>query len=384
MARKWYKGNTGKFWDESYKDLTYVKQPVTQEEIDDWVSKGYDHVKSFTGSMYDNKNPMPKWVHRFNNVFGHMWLNPTYTFYKMSTLEIMPEHVDHYQTYMKLFGAEYKNVCRILIMLEDWKPGHYLEIDGIGVVNWLAGDYFVWESDVRHSAANIGVEDRYTLQITCEKRDTEDVIWNTEKIWKNLHWYNIPGLRTIKESTSPMMQRIIASVDNNYGNPWMVYMYNEDIKPMEDLIHPQETIDYLNKTGLDIYLYEPLCSYVDGAEILYPPQGTKHDLWFYSEFTGKEDPNTIRCDELESIQRYVIRNNLTNVTVHTCDSNVAQYYPKYASDMKLIGDDLFVKTLIPIEVDDKTPSDQFTKRFINLNWRYTSWTDCRICICIRR
>jgi hypothetical protein len=367
---KWKKGNAGVFWDDEYKNFVYTRQPVTQEEIDNWVSKGYDHVKSFTGSMYDSRNPMPDWVHRFNKIFGHVWLNPTYTFYKMSTLEIMPEHVDHYSTYMRLFGAEYKNVCRILVMLEDWKPGHYLEIDGTGIVNWLAGDYFIWESDTPHAAANIGVDDRYTLQITCEKIEADEPIWSTEQIWKNIHWYNIPGLRTIKESTSPMMLRIIDCIDNNKGKPWMVYMYNQEIAPLEKIVHSQETIDYLNKHGLDLYLYEPICSYVDGAPQLYPPKGTMHNMWFYSEFNGKEDPATLRCEELESIQRYITRNNLTNVTVRACDNRMDTYYPYYTDKMKLVGDDLFVKTLIPIEVLDETPSVDFTKKFICLNWRY--------------
>ena len=181
---KWFKGHIGRFWNlNDVKNLNFVKQPITQEEVDNWVDKGYDYVKSFTGSMYDNRNPMPDWVSNFAGLFDYK--NLTYTFYKMQTLEIMPEHVDHYRTYMRLNSAKYEDVVRILIMLEDWKPGHYLEIDGVGIVNWIAGDYFVWESDCPHAASNIGVEDRYTLQITAEKINSSD-------IWRSLHWYNIP------------------------------------------------------------------------------------------------------------------------------------------------------------------------------------------------
>jgi nitrite reductase/ring-hydroxylating ferredoxin subunit len=53
-------------------------------------------------------------------------------------------------------------------MMEDWKPGHYLEVSGKGFVNWGAGDYFMWKNFCPHAAANIGIEDRYTLQITGE------------------------------------------------------------------------------------------------------------------------------------------------------------------------------------------------------------------------
>jgi hypothetical protein len=52
------------------------------------------------------------------------------------------------------------------VLLEDWQSGHYLEVDGVPVVNWHAGQVVQWVYDVPHMAANIGLEDRYTLQIT--------------------------------------------------------------------------------------------------------------------------------------------------------------------------------------------------------------------------
>jgi hypothetical protein len=161
-----YTGHVNPFWDNNYRTFHYTKQPVTEQEVTQWKEKGYDYIKSFTGSMYDSKNPLPSWVEKFNNMFGLK--NQTYNFYKMSTLEIMPTHTDHFRTYTKLFNAVPNNVCRVLIMLEDWKPGHYLEIADAGYVNWSAGDYFFWQYDVPHAASNIGIEDRYTLQITGE------------------------------------------------------------------------------------------------------------------------------------------------------------------------------------------------------------------------
>ena len=52
------------------------------------------------------------------------------------------------------------------MLLEDWKPGHYLEVDSKPYVAWKAGDTVEWVYDLPHMAANIGLEDRYTLQIT--------------------------------------------------------------------------------------------------------------------------------------------------------------------------------------------------------------------------
>lgn len=368
----WRRGHITRIWDkESFKKFEYIRQPISQAEIDEWHSKGYDYVKSFTGSMYDNRNPMPDWIEKIPDMFGrHNFINFTYTFYKMTTLEIMPEHSDHYQTYMKLYNAEYKNVCRILIMLEDWKPGHYLEINGVGIVNWIAGDYFIWENSCPHAASNIGVEDRYTLQITCEKINWTGQ-WDSDKIWKNIHYYNIPDLETINESTSPLMLRLVEACNNNNGNPWMVYMLNERINQLSEIRHTPEAIQYLNDRGLVIYLYEPICSYIEGAKQLRPPTGTKHTRWFYSEFREKIDPVKMRCDELDSIREYIINNNLTNVTVKTCDYDIDKYYPYYLTHMNLVTDDLFVKTIIPTNPENPEIAHKFTRKFICLNWRYT-------------
>jgi hypothetical protein len=65
----------------------------------------------------------------------------------------------------KLRGQEYR-IRRALVLLEDWKSGHYLEIQGKPVVGWKAGDVVEWVYDTPHMAANLGLEDRYTLQIT--------------------------------------------------------------------------------------------------------------------------------------------------------------------------------------------------------------------------
>jgi hypothetical protein len=80
----------------------------------------------------------------------------------------MPVHQDLYRRYIEVFnlqGQETK-IRRALVLLEDWQSGHYLELNGEPVVNWHAGDTVEWQYDTPHMAANIGLEPRYTLQIT--------------------------------------------------------------------------------------------------------------------------------------------------------------------------------------------------------------------------
>ena len=86
----------------------------------------------------------------------------------MATGTVLPEHVDTYERYINLFNLKGKEdtIRRAVVFLEDWKPGHYFEIDSTAVVNYKAGEYVLWSPEVPHSASNIGVEPRYTLQIT--------------------------------------------------------------------------------------------------------------------------------------------------------------------------------------------------------------------------
>jgi hypothetical protein len=159
----WNKGTIDVCWTDSYQSLPFEREPIQEYEIKKWRMLGYTH-DSFSGKMYSSRNPMPDWV---NDVALDLKLSKCgFVIYKMSTLEIMPVHVDHYHTYCKVFDVDRADVVRTIVFLEDWKPGHYSEIDGVGITNWKAGDYIQWQADVPHAAANIGIAPRYTLQIT--------------------------------------------------------------------------------------------------------------------------------------------------------------------------------------------------------------------------
>jgi hypothetical protein len=158
-------GSVKPTWDDSYKQLEFVKQPIKESEITQWREQGY-YNESFSGSMYSSKNPMPGWVEPIAEQIG--LAKPGFVIYRMNTLDIMPVHTDHFETYMKVFGVDRERVGRALVFLEDWKSGHYFEANGSSWCTWKAGDYAVWSEEVPHAASNIGIEPRYTLQITGE------------------------------------------------------------------------------------------------------------------------------------------------------------------------------------------------------------------------
>jgi hypothetical protein len=96
------------------------------------------------------------------------WKNIGTSYYRMDTGTVMPTHNDLYVKYIELYKLQGKEqrIRRAVVYLEDWKAGHYAEIGGEGLVNWRAGTVLEWQYDTPHAASNIGLEPRYTLQIT--------------------------------------------------------------------------------------------------------------------------------------------------------------------------------------------------------------------------
>lgn len=148
-----------------YKNLEYINKPFSDAKtIRTWKSLGHDH-KKYTGLMRDQSVKLPDWCF---NILDHIPLrNATMTLYCMTPGTIMPEHKDFYIKYKEVMNlTQSDDVGRAVIFLEDWKSGHYFEIDDTPIVNWKMGDYVLWKNDTPHMAANLGKENRYTMQIT--------------------------------------------------------------------------------------------------------------------------------------------------------------------------------------------------------------------------
>lgn len=162
----WFRGYIKPFWTDNFKSFDYIKRPPRQEDLELWQNQGYNH-QSFTGESYNNQENMPNWVHDIAKLIGLE--NCGYTFYKMKTGDIMPTHVDHFEKYCEIFNIPKCEVWRAVVVLSDWCSGHYFEIDNTPIVNYKKGEYILWSHDTPHAAANIGIADRYTLQITGTK-----------------------------------------------------------------------------------------------------------------------------------------------------------------------------------------------------------------------
>jgi hypothetical protein len=156
------------FWDDEFKHLKYINEPFNDPvSVNRWISQGYQ--SKITGDLCDMRHDLPSWNHKFIELYESQgWKDIGLAYYRMPTGAVMPVHQDLYRKYVEVFNlqGQEQTICRALVLLEDWKSGHYLEVNGAPIVDWQAGQVVEWKYDTPHMAANIGLEPRYTLQIT--------------------------------------------------------------------------------------------------------------------------------------------------------------------------------------------------------------------------
>lgn len=160
--------NIDPFWDDSFKNLTYIREEFNDHlSVDQWLSVGY--ADKFTGDMCDMRSPQPPWNNKIIRLFEERgWKDVGTSYYRMHPGTILPVHGDLFTRYINIFNlhGHAHTIRRAVIFLEDWSSGHYLEIMERPIVSWRAGDVVEWTYDTPHMAANMGLRDRYTLQVT--------------------------------------------------------------------------------------------------------------------------------------------------------------------------------------------------------------------------
>jgi len=162
------KGNLPVIWNDEYKHLDYTRESFNDpESITKWKKQHY-MVANFVGKMADFRKKQPDFTKEITKYFSnkYQWKDVGASYYVMGTCDILPNHRDLYARYKQVYELWHgEDIWRAIVFLEDRKQGHILEIEG-EVLNWKAGDYVMWKNDAEHAAANIGIDPRYTLQIT--------------------------------------------------------------------------------------------------------------------------------------------------------------------------------------------------------------------------
>lgn len=159
------------FWGSMHTTLEYKRRPHNDpDQLSEWINQGFTH-ENFTGSMYGMDREMPAWCNLFLDIFPNKHIG--LCLYKMETGDIMPLHSDTYSKFKSLYNIQHtQDIHRAIIFLEDWKSGHIFEINNTAITGWKAGDYIAWSGDTPHMAANLGLEPRYTAQLTFLPQET--------------------------------------------------------------------------------------------------------------------------------------------------------------------------------------------------------------------
>ena len=161
---RWSRGHVDPWWS-THRDLEYINEPFNDaDSLELWRSLGYTQTR-FTGDMYDMRYPEPNWIDTFRTHFS--WQHFSWSVYRMRPGSVLPNHADTYARFVRIYDIkDPTTIHRAVVFLEDWQSGHYFEIDGTAMTGWQAGDTITWRHDVPHLAANVGMTNRYTLQIT--------------------------------------------------------------------------------------------------------------------------------------------------------------------------------------------------------------------------
>jgi hypothetical protein len=108
----------------------------------------------------------------------------------MRTGTVMPVHSDLYKRYIELFNLQGQetSIHRALVLLEDWKPGHYFEILFEPYTKWEKMNFKIIRYGQPHLSGNMGMEPKYTMQITGLYEEFKRSKTYTESNDKEVHY----------------------------------------------------------------------------------------------------------------------------------------------------------------------------------------------------
>lgn len=139
-----------------FKDYFQCYQQVPETE------KYYTKENSSIWQMFHDESP--KWVHELSTQVPQNFTNSVVSVINIPPGQTIPYHMDKHYLLQKEYGTG--KTWRYLIMLEDWKRGHYFEIEDEPYVKWKAGDWVKIPQADWHLAGNMGTEPFYSAQVT--------------------------------------------------------------------------------------------------------------------------------------------------------------------------------------------------------------------------
>ena len=80
--------------------------------------------------------------------------------------QVLPWHQDEFFYHKKFFASTDLEIWRFLVFLSDWKPGHFVQANDTVYHHWKFGDTIVWQPKTMHLSANVGLETKWTCNVT--------------------------------------------------------------------------------------------------------------------------------------------------------------------------------------------------------------------------
>ena len=88
------------------------------------------------------------------------------TIHRQDPGQVLPWHFDRFFMLKRLHPQDTREIWRFLVFMEDWKLGHFLQVGDSVLHHWKQGDTVVWRPDTLHLAANVGLEKKWTCNVT--------------------------------------------------------------------------------------------------------------------------------------------------------------------------------------------------------------------------
>jgi hypothetical protein len=178
-------------------------------------------------------------------------------------------------------------------------------------------------------------------------------------------WFRARTRTELQKGWDIQHEAFLKTFFKNNNSPYAIFMHVGKIPFFDNpkTLVNEKTKNTIDKKGLRIYLCDTLSTYIEGNET---------DS-MYVEYE-KEKESLVRSKELDSIDAYVTRNELTNVTVYVpnfgAEHLFGEQYPNFNIACSPAG--WVYPATIDIDVDIDQRTEEIKKHFWCGNWRYAS------------
>jgi hypothetical protein len=166
-------------------EATYMTDEIPSDE--DWNTFATKNKKTLEAMYKEWKVPKDGSLHymcirpKLNeglksllNMYQNVKHN--YNFLKLTPGCSLMWHFDTYATFVKFNNIDeekIKNVCRTVVMMNDWDRGQVLQVGNKIYTHWKSGDTYTWKGDTWHGMCNFGPSDIIVSQITFLDEDEQ-------------------------------------------------------------------------------------------------------------------------------------------------------------------------------------------------------------------